>query len=195
MITAFAQAVGLFAATNIDDIIVLSLFFARGARQKHITRTILLGQYLGFLAILITALAIAWGAGTFLPSAAIPYFGLIPLALGLKAAYEALQGEDEEDFASTSKVTALTIAAITFANGGDNIGVYVPVFLSLSPASITVFCVVFLILVAALVFAARWITTRPGIDEILERWERVLFPVVLIGLGLTILIKGGAFGI
>ena len=31
MILSVLQAVGLFLATNIDDIIVLSLFFARGA--------------------------------------------------------------------------------------------------------------------------------------------------------------------
>ena len=30
-VTALLQAIGLFVATNIDDIIVLSLFFARGA--------------------------------------------------------------------------------------------------------------------------------------------------------------------
>ena len=31
ILTSVLQAMGLFAATNIDDIIVLSLFFARGA--------------------------------------------------------------------------------------------------------------------------------------------------------------------
>ena len=41
------QAVGLFLVTNIDDIIVLSLFFARGAGQRGTTTRILLGQYLG----------------------------------------------------------------------------------------------------------------------------------------------------
>lgn len=31
ILAAVLQAIGLFIATNIDDIIVLSLFFARGA--------------------------------------------------------------------------------------------------------------------------------------------------------------------
>ena len=34
ILTSVLQAIGLFAATNIDDIIVLSLFFARGAGQS-----------------------------------------------------------------------------------------------------------------------------------------------------------------
>lgn len=39
-------------ATNIDDIVVLSLFFARGAGRKGTAPAILAGQYLGFLGIL-----------------------------------------------------------------------------------------------------------------------------------------------
>ena len=34
ILTTVLQAIGLFATTNIDDIIVLSLFFARGAGQS-----------------------------------------------------------------------------------------------------------------------------------------------------------------
>ena len=33
------------------------------------------------------------------------------------------------------------------------------------------------------------------IAEVLERWEQVLFPIVLIGLGIVILVEGGAFGL
>ena len=57
------QAVGLFLVTNIDDIIVLSLFFARGAGQRGTTTRILLGQYLGFAGILGAAVLVALGAG------------------------------------------------------------------------------------------------------------------------------------
>ena len=39
-------------ATNIDDIVVLSLFFARGAGRKGTTPAILVGQYVGFLGLL-----------------------------------------------------------------------------------------------------------------------------------------------
>ena len=52
ILTSVLQAIGLFAATNIDDIIVLSLFFARGAGQRGTTARILAGQYLGFAGIL-----------------------------------------------------------------------------------------------------------------------------------------------
>ena len=35
----------------------------------------------------------------------------------------------------------------------------------------------------------------PPIAEVLERWEGILFPIVLIGLGIVILVSGGAFGL
>lgn len=195
MLATMIQAVGLFVATNIDDVIVLSLFFARGAGRAGTTRRIVVGQYLGFLGILGAALLTTWGASLALPESAFPYFGLIPLLLGLRAAWEAWQGEDDDELDDRKKVAPLTVAAVTFANGGDNIGVYVPVFLSVSPASILTYCAVFLLFVAVLVAIAKFVATRPGIDEVLEKSEHILFPLVLIILGVVILVQGGAFGL
>ena len=201
MVTGLLGAVGLFIATNIDDIIVLSLFFARGAGKTGTTLRILAGQYLGFAGILAATILVTLGADAFLPTEAIPYFGLIPLALGLWAAWQAWQAwqgnDDDDDDAKVNgkNVSALIVAGVTFANGGDNIGVYVPVFLNVDTATVIIYCVVFLILVAGLVLLAKFVATRPPIAEVLERWEHVLFPIVLIGLGIFILVSGGAFGL
>ena len=199
MISSIVQAIGLFIATNIDDVVILSLFFARGQGQPGTTRSILVRQYLGFLGIFGAAVAVAFGAQVLLPEAILPYFGLIPLGLGLWAAWQAWRnrGEDDDDEAQLEgkRVSIWTVAAVTFANGGDNIGVYVPVFVSVSWSTILAYCIVFLLLVAVLVFVARWITSRKPIAEALERWEHILFPAVLIGLGVVILISGGAFGL
>ncbi|PRZ12003.1 cadmium resistance protein CadD (predicted permease) [Nesterenkonia sandarakina] len=197
ILSSVVQAIGLFIATNIDDVIVVSLFFARGAGQRGTTARIAAGQYLGFAGILGVAVLVSLGAGAFLPSAAIPYFGLIPLALGLWVGWQAWREDQDDDDAKIAdkKVSVWTVAAVTFANGGDNIGVYVPVFLNVEPATVVTYCIVFLVLVVALVMLAKFIATRPLIARALERWEHVLFPIVLIGLGIFILISGGAFGI
>ncbi len=195
MLSSALQAVGLFLVTNIDDIIVLSLFFARGAGQRGTTTKIVVGQYLGFGGILLASVAVTFGAGLFLPDDAIPYFGLIPLLLGAFAAWQVWRnGDDDDDTVANKPVSALTVAAVTFANGGDNIGVYVPVFLAVGTAALVAFCVVFLTLVVVLVLAAKFVATRKPIAEVLERWEHILFPLVLIVLGFVILIEGGAFG-
>lgn len=199
MISSIVQAIGLFIATNIDDVVILSLFFARGQGQPGTTRRILVGQYLGFLGILGAAAAAAFGAQILLPEAILPYFGLIPLGLGLWAAWQAWRnrGEDDDDEAQLEgkRVSIWAVAAVTFANGGDNLGVYVPVFVSVSWGVVLAYFIVFLVLVAVLVFLAKWISSRKPIAEALERWEDILFPAVLIGLGIVILVSGGAFGL
>ncbi|WP_348695250.1 cadmium resistance transporter [uncultured Nocardioides sp.] len=196
MIGPALQAIGLFLVTNIDDIIVLSLFFARGAGQRGTTTRIIAGQYLGFGGILLASVAVTFGAGLFLPDEAIPYFGLIPLLLGVYAGWRVWRnGDDDDDSLADRPISALAVAAVTFANGGDNIGVYVPVFLAVGTGALVAYCVVFLALVLVLVLAAKFVATRKPIAEVLERWEHILFPLVLIVLGLVILIEGGAFGL
>ncbi|MFJ6079875.1 cadmium resistance transporter [Streptomyces sp. NPDC092369] len=191
------QAIGLFAVTNIDDILILSLFFARGAGHPGSARRIVIGQYLGFAAILAVAVTAAFGA-TFLPESVIPYLGLLPLALGLKAAWQAWKqhgDEDDEQEAAGDGPASLEVAAVTFANGGDNIGVYVPVFATAGVGGMSVYAVVFLVLVGVWCFAGRYFATRPIVAKALGRWGHILLPLVLIAIGLLILIEGGAFGL
>ncbi|WP_340375400.1 hypothetical protein U5640_09740 [Streptomyces sp. SS7] len=63
---------------------------------------------------------------TFLPESAIPYLGLLPFALGMKAVRRAWRhhddgGGEQQTIAGGPK----TLADVIFANGGDNIGVHV----------------------------------------------------------------------
>jgi len=74
----------------------------------------------------------------------------------LKSPGSAWRGE-EEDATAGKKVAAGTVAAVTFANGGDNIGVYVPVLLNLDATGVAVFCVLLLALVRVLVWPAKFI--------------------------------------
>lgn len=192
------QAIGLFAVTNIDDILVLALFFGQGAGHRGAARSIAAGQYLGFAATLGVAGAAAFGAAS-LPESAIPYFGLVPLLLGLRAAWAAwtdrtsIQHDDTEPAHHPPR--ALEVAGVTFANGGDNIGVYVPVFATAGIGAMSVYAVVFLVLVAVWLAAGRYFATRPIVARALSRWGHLLMPVVLIGIGLAILVEGGAFSL
>src|SRR5215813_2782159 len=121
-----AQAAGLFAVTNFDDIVVLSLFFAQGAGQRGAARRVVAGQYLAFTAILAVSLAVAYGA-SFLPEQALPYLGLLPIGIGLWDAWKVWKTRKRGDTGEQAETrqggpTVRKVAAITFANGGDNIG-------------------------------------------------------------------------
>ena len=205
-----AGAAGLFAATNVDDLVLLSLYFGRsasdhgasghGAGRQAAVRRIVAGQYLGFTALLAVIAGLAYGA-TFLPKSAIPYLGLLPLALGARAGWQARRarrrdGDRPMDQAGQQyKPSAVQIAAVTFANGSDNIVAYTPVLTEAGAGRIAVYAVVFLILVGVWCAAGRFFATRPAVAGFLGRWGDILHPLVLVALGLYILVAGGAFGL
>ena len=158
----------------------------------------MLGQYLGFMAILTAAVLGALGAGL-LPEPANLYLGLLPLLLGLRAAWRARRQRHHDDDPDGPSAAGgpgiLQVAAVTLANGGDNIGVYVPVFAVAGTGGMIVYASVFLIGVAVWCAAGRYFATRPVIAKALSRWGHILLPMVLFGIGLLILIEGGAFGL
>lgn len=192
------QATGMFAVTNIDDLLVLAVFFGQTRGHKAGAWRVVAGQYLGFLAILAAAIIGALGAGL-LPESVIPYLGLLPLALGIRAGINAWRHRnDPDDDTAQDNDTGpglLQVAAVTFANGGDNIGVYVPVFTVAGTSGMTVYAIVFLIGVAIWCATSWFLATRPLVAKTLARWGHIILPIVLIGIGLAILIEGGAFGL
>jgi cadmium resistance protein CadD (predicted permease) len=195
------QAVGLFAVTNVDDLVLLAVYFGQAAASRTPAAQVVAGQYVGFVGILAIAIAGALGAGL-LPESARVYLGLLPLALGLRAARRVWkERHDDRDPDRQERTWADggprvdAVAGVTFANSGDNLGVYVPVFAKAGPAGMTVYVVVFLALVGVWCAAGRWFATRQPVALLLARWGHVVLPVVLIAIGLVILVEGGAFGL
>jgi cadmium resistance protein CadD (predicted permease) len=117
---------------------------------------------------------------------------VLPLFLGLRAAWSAWRDHDRADDEPRPVLgpSSWQVAAVTLANGGDNIGVYVPVFTVAGTGRMTVFVVVFLIGVAVWCLAGHYFATRPLVARALSRWGHIVLPVVLIGIGLLILLEG-----
>ena len=87
------------------------------------------------------------------------------------------------------------MAAVTFANGGDNLGVYVPVFANADGEGLLTYTIVFIVLVGIWCAAGWYVATRPLVAQMLSRWAHLLLPTVLVSIGLVILIEGDAFGL
>lgn len=131
----YGRAIGTFAFTNIDDAVVLAVFFGQARGHRGANLRIIGGQYLGFMALLAVSLAGAIVGTALLPTTALPYLGLLPIALGFWAGWttwrERRRGRDEgvdAVAASAQSMRVWRVAVVTFGNGGDNIGVYVPIF-------------------------------------------------------------------
>jgi len=169
-----------FAVTNIDDLLVLTLFFA----QRVPTRKILLGQYLGFLGIVALSLGGFWAAIS-LPSAWFRFLGLLPLAVGVK---ELTRIHENRPLAGSKQLNVISIAAVTFSNGGDNIGVYVP-FFAINRDHLGAVLIVYAALVPVWCWIGRWFGNHRLVLRSVDRYGHYIVPFVYIGLGLYILAR------
>jgi cadmium resistance protein CadD (predicted permease) len=178
-VAALAASVTTFAATNIDDALLLTLFFAR----RVPTRRIVAGQYLGFAAIIAASLIGAWAALS-VPHRFIRLLGLMPLAIGIRYLLRARHGESEPLRASNFGVAS--IALLTLSNGADNVGVYVPLFV-VARAQVWLILIAYALLVAIWCFLARRVGKHPLILRSLDRGGHWVVPLVFIGLGVYVL--------
>lgn len=197
--STLVQALVLFVATNIDHLALLALWFVHGQNRPGTTARICAGQYVGFGVILAVTIVLSAISGLVIPQEYLRFLGLIPLALGIKAATSEIRErvgsrdfeDEEEDEAEAQlkgkKVSVGAVALVTMANGGDEIAAYLPVFALSTWWQIALFCAVFLALAGVLLAFARFITGRMGLAEVLERFEAIIFPSVLILLGVLIL--------
>ena len=136
----------------------------------------------------------------------IGLLGLIPLTIGLSNLLNQEEDASEEVEAATElhedsviasflSPQAYAVAAVTFANGGDNIGVYVPLFANSNLGSLVVIICIFLLLVRVWCNAAYKLTQQLAIADVLKRYINYLLPVVLIGLGAFIALESGALSL
>lgn len=178
-LTVFSASVTTFAATNVDDAFLLTLLFAR----RIPTRRIVAGQYIGFGAIIVVSLIVAWVA-LVIPHRWIRLLGILSLAIGIKQMLLARRPDPERPRASN--YDAASIALITLANGADNIGVYVPFFVIGRPY-LGLILIVYAVLVAVWCFIGRWLGNHSFILRLLDRLGRWVVPLVFIALGIYVL--------
>ncbi|QLQ36861.2 cadmium resistance transporter [Micromonospora robiginosa] len=188
LIAAAAGAAGVFAATNLDDVVVLTVLFV-AARRSGRPRPwqIVAGQYAGIGALVAVAVVAAAGL-LVVPDPWPGLLGLLPVALGVRAL---LRRDAEDDEPPAVVGTLLGVAGVTVANGADNIAVYVPVFRTLDPATGLVWLLVFAVLVAVWCAVAAALGGHPRVVALVGRAGHWLVPAIFIAIGATILLTSG----
>ena len=196
MIQNVVTSIILYSGTAVDLLIILMLFFAKRKSRKDIIN-IYLGQFLGSVSLILLSLLFAFVLH-YIPSKEIlGLLGLIPIFLGLKVLF--LGDSDGEAIAKEglrkdNKNLIFLVAMITFAScGADNIGVFVPYFITLNLANLIVALLTFLVMIYLLVFSAQKLAQVPSVGETLEKYSRWFIAVVYLGLGMYILIENNSF--
>ena len=196
LISDLGIGIAAFVSTNIDDIFLLTAFFA-DTRLRH--RSIVVGQYLGIGAlVLVSALAAVLALAV--PAGWVALLGVVPLLLGLRKLLalrtDSVEGkggsnehriQDQEHNAERRlRSQVLAIAGVTLANGGDNLGVYVPLF-AIAFDAIPVYAVTFAVMTGVWCAFGYVLVNNAVLGGSIRRYGNVILPVVLIVLGLYIL--------
>ncbi len=184
-------AVGAFMATNLDDILLLLLFFAQISRRRDIV-AIVAGQYLGLGLLVLVSLSGQLGR-SILPGPWLGLLGLLPISLAVSRWLETGPSDGADADAATPAVGALAVAAVTLANGSDNIAVYLPLFARADAGQALLTLAVFALMVALWCVLAWWLVQAPGLGDLLRRLGPRLMPALLVALGLVLLIDAHTF--
>ncbi|MGX9626516.1 CadD family cadmium resistance transporter [Streptococcus pneumoniae] len=190
------SAIGVYISTSIDYLIILIILFAQLSQNKQKWH-IYAGQYLG-TGLLVGASLVAAYVVNFVPEEwMVGLLGLIPIYLGIRFAIVGEDAEEEEEEIierlEQSKANQLfwTVTLLTIASGGDNLGIYIPYFASLDWSQTLVALLVFVIGIIIFCEISRVLSSIPLIFETIEKYERIIVPLVFILLGLYIMYENG----
>lgn len=197
-------------ATTFDDNIYLTAFFGK-VNRKFRPRHVIIGEFIGFTALVVASLPGLLG-GLILPAAWVGLLGFLPIAIGTRnllsreepMSQSVSHGTFSRDTAPPRKQSLWStlrdrqtyrVSAVTIANGGNNIGIYVPLFASSSVASAGVIVSICYAAVGLWCLLSFCMTRNPLMAPVLTRYGQRVFPLVLIWLGFSILQKSGSFGL
>ena len=187
----FGIGVAAFIASNIDDTFILILLFSSFSFQ---TRDIFIGQFMG-IGVLIMISALGSLIALVLPPFFIALMGIIPIVIGTKRLVEhhetheiTAKNKTFQDNKSRGFIPFFTVSAITISNGGDDIGVFRPLFAKYNTVSeVTTLVTIFMTMTLVWCILTYYFVNHPLIATHIQRIGNIMTPFVLIGLGLYIL--------
>ncbi|GII21911.1 cadmium transporter [Planosporangium mesophilum] len=188
-------AVGVFAGTNVDDLIVLTvLFLSSRASGRPKGWQIWAGQYAGIGVLVAVSVLTALGL-TIVPDRWVGLLGLMPLGLGVRGLVKAIRAHGDGEQSNPAVATGLlSIAGVTIANGSDNVSVYTPIFRTAGPGATGGTVAVFAVLVAVWCLAGSWLGSHKKVIEVVERLGHWIVPAVFMLIGGLIVVGSGVIG-
>jgi cadmium resistance protein CadD (predicted permease) len=180
-----------FAAANIDGLLVLLAFFSD---RRYPPSQVVIGQYLG-MSVLIAAALIGSLLSFVIPSRYVGLIGFLPLGIGVWQAFIAPVPDGTIVVDDSGNLKPISVALVTIANGGDNLGTYVPLFSSMTSGELQIAIAVFWLLTAVWCAAAYWLVHCSTLGQPIRRYGKRACPWVLMALGIFILIRTGALAV
>src|SRR5688572_5088452 len=186
----FGIGITAFIASNIDDTFIIMMLFSTLRFQA---RHIVIGQFIGIVVLIIISTLGALIAFV-LPPFFIALMGLIPIAIGIKRLLEYKRNpitdnnKTIQDKKRQNLIPFLAVSGITIANGGDDVGVFTPLFAKYNTiVEVSTLVAIFMGLTVVWCALTYYFVNHPVIATRIKRIGDITTPFVLIGLGLYIL--------
>lgn len=182
--------ISAFVATNIDDTFVLILLFSI---PSLLTRNVIIGQFLGIVLLVVISSSAALLALA-IPAFVIGLMGFIPIIIGIKRLTN-FRGKPETIQAMKKEyLSFLSVTAITISNGGDDIGVFTPLFAKYNTvAEVSVLISILLIMTGIWCIVTFYFIRHPFVASRINVLSNAVTPFVLIGIGVYIIIDSFFF--
>lgn len=196
MLGTIIAGVVTYWSTAIDLLIILMLFFAK-VKDKKGVRDIYIGQFLGSGLLILVSLFFAVILHYVPDKRLLGFLGIIPVFLGIKALIlgdsdgEKMANEKLKDTNQNNLIKTLIFITIVSC-GADNVGLFVPYFISLALPKLLITLVVFLIMIFLLVFIAQKSVSIPTVGTVLEKYSRWFIGIIYIFIGGSVLIENGS---
>jgi cadmium resistance transport/sequestration family protein len=184
-----------FVATNLDDLFVLMIFFAH---PDYNNTQIIVGQYIGISSLILMS-TLGYFFKFIIPTAWIGLLGIFPIIVGLKNLLELRKNNANNDTFPKNKnksfisrfinSSVFSVAIVSFINGGDNIGVYVPLFATLDLYQLYFVILIFLIMIGVWCIISHRLVNNRRLGGRIREYGRLILPFVLILIGISIFIQ------
>lgn len=184
-----------YVSTSIDNLIILALVFSR-AKTRQDKLAVYLGDLAGTSVLVVTALILAFILHFVPDQWLLGLLGIIPIVMGVKLL---IAGDDDDDAVVNQTLKQrrslfVSMALITIAScGADNIGIYVPYFVTLTPGAVVVVLLTFFVMLTLFCLTGYLLVKLPVVARFLDQYGRWLTAAVYILLGLYIMYESGTW--
>jgi len=218
LVSAVTVGAATAMATTFDDNIYLAMFFSRTNRQFRPLH-IVVGEYVGFSLLIVVSLS-GFLFGRLVDSAWLGLLGLLPISIGVNTLLARQSREQPAPSLNvqagadrghawlrasplTCRSRPLTlwralrdrrtyqVSAVTIANGGNNIAIYLPLFASSTLPRLVVILLVCYGAIGLWCLNSWFLIRQPYTAVVMSRVVARLVPFLLIALGLSILVRNG----
>ncbi|BAQ65738.1 cadmium resistance transporter [Geminocystis sp. NIES-3709] len=207
LISTLITGIAVAFATTFDDNIYLTIFFGKVNRTFQ-PRHIIIGEYLGFTVLILISL-VGFLGGLVISHIWIGLLGFLPVSIGIANLLNREEDEIQDVNANFHRYTRPTpkrsllatlrdpqtykVSAVTVANGGNNIAIYIPLFASTTLPSLGIILSVLYTMLGLWCFLSYHLTRQPHLAIVISRYLRRFFPFVLIWLGMSIVIENESY--